>query len=676
MIWLASFPRSGNTFARNILYHVYGLPSSEFHRQTEFEVDEGYERFPIVKTHLLPGQVRPADLKIPVVYLLRDGRDAITSVAHHTQDMVLPGTDFLQNMSEAIIAAEGSHFGGWSVNVLQWIKRADVVIRYEDLIADPKGQMERLRTIMDLPEPDWAKLPTFLKLKQEKNPYGVRAGAVEKEEEVAQKFFRKGKAGGWKEEMPPDLEALFWSCHGEVMEKTGYQKDGGWVDFETFQKRVEQIKRSAEDDRPNIKVLMEAQKLADQQRDGINRYVFSLCKAMDALQKEKGEYGHIDVDLLVNGEIVPLQQDLKITSKELEEREPPPWVVRTKAVFRKTLPDFLYYLLRRIYLWSPVRPFLKRKAMLQKWLQEQKNLRASNVFFTRYDLIHITLPQHYQYFRLMRHRFLVTVHDMTHVLFPGFHLKKNIRNARKGIRFLKKQDAQVIAVSEATKADLCRTEQIAESKVKVIAEAADAERFNRIYDRRIVEKVLEKYGLTGQVYFFSLATLEPRKNLRNTVAAFLKLKKKHPESSVKFVMAGKTGWKEKPEFLDHPDVMALGYVKDEDLSALFTAALGFCYVSHYEGFGLPLLEAMRCAAPVIYGYNSSMIEIVGDCGLAAKPDDAEDIAAKMEMLLTDAALCQTLKQNGYRRALEFSWEKAARETFDLYQSLIYPKTRH
>ncbi|HMR45009.1 MAG TPA: glycosyltransferase family 1 protein, partial [Saprospiraceae bacterium] len=357
-------------------------------------------------------------------------------------------------------------------------------------------------------------------------------------------------------------------------------------------------RRAPQQERPPIKVLLEAQKLADPQRDGINRYVYALCNAMRYLQKERSEFRHVHVDLLVGGAIVPLHQDLKVSSNELKGAQSPDWVAVSKNTFKKLLPGFIYRPLRRLYLESPARLLLEKQRLLMRLIREYKNLKSSRRFFAQYDLIHVTLPQHYQYFRLLQHNFVVTVHDLTHKLFPEFHLKSNVRNAERGMDFIKKKNAAVIAVSEATKADLIEIENIENQRIKVILEAADRERFNRIYDENTAANVLKKYGLEGQVYFFSLATLEPRKNLRNTLRAFLKLKEKYPGNPVKFALAGKTGWKEKPDYPDHPDILPLGYVNDEDLSALFTAAFGFCYVSHYEGFGLPLLEAMRCGLPV------------------------------------------------------------------------------
>lgn len=215
MIWLASFPRSGNTFLRIILHKVYGIPSSTFHAEADRPLDREYGSFPVVKTHLLPHQLRPSDPAIPAVYLVRDGRDALVSIAHHRSDIVAPGSDFRTNLKEAILAAEGSFFGGWSENVSQWLRRASLVIKFEDLIERPVECAEHLRPFLDLPEPRLEKLPSFEDLRSEDMPYGGDPAR-------RARFFRRGVVGAWKDEMPPDFQGLFWRLHGKIMEELGY----------------------------------------------------------------------------------------------------------------------------------------------------------------------------------------------------------------------------------------------------------------------------------------------------------------------------------------------------------------------------------------------------------------------------------------------------------------------
>ncbi len=225
MIWLASFPRSGNTFFRNVLFDVYGIASSEFHMETDKKVLKDFASFPVVKTHLLPHQL-PKDLQsMKSVYIIRDGRDALVSIAHHRKDIIAPGSNYYMNLLEAILARGGSFFGGWSVNVEKWTNKADIVIRYEDLIVDPIGQIERLREIITLPEPRLERLPTFQSLKKGVPQYGSGGEKIKNKEqkiERAHKFFRRGVVGSYKDEMPIMFQLLFRFKNKRLMKASNY----------------------------------------------------------------------------------------------------------------------------------------------------------------------------------------------------------------------------------------------------------------------------------------------------------------------------------------------------------------------------------------------------------------------------------------------------------------------
>ncbi len=226
MIWLASYPRSGNTFFRIVLHEVYGIESSTFHLESRYPVDPDYDKYPVVKTHLLPGQLVPRDPDIPAVYLVRDGRDALVSMANQRVDLIDSASDFRQNLKEAILAEGGSYFGGWSRNVSEWLKRAAVVIRFEDLIRDPVSSIERIRPLLDLPTPDLSRVPTFRDLKSREFKYGsgIEHGFSEdRRKKMLDKNFRRGKVGSWRDEMPEDLHRLFWELHGAAMKVLGYR---------------------------------------------------------------------------------------------------------------------------------------------------------------------------------------------------------------------------------------------------------------------------------------------------------------------------------------------------------------------------------------------------------------------------------------------------------------------
>ncbi len=225
MIWLASYPRSGNTYFRNILLEVYGLASSDFHLGIKKKLDPNFDKAAIVKTHLLPKQLPERLQKMPAIYLVRDGRDAMVSLAHHRLDIKKTGGTFLSNLFEISLGL-GNRFGvNWSEHVEIWSEKADLVIKYEDLIADPIKQTERLRSLINLPEPELSKLPTFKKLKEGSFEYGAGKDMSKNEavnKQHAQKFYRKGIAGSYKTEMPKAFQLLFWVLHRKQMKKLKY----------------------------------------------------------------------------------------------------------------------------------------------------------------------------------------------------------------------------------------------------------------------------------------------------------------------------------------------------------------------------------------------------------------------------------------------------------------------
>ncbi len=219
MIWLASFPRSGNTFFRNVLFDVYGIESGIFKPRS---TKKAAKKFNVVKTHMLPYEIAPSKLNIPAVYLVRDGRDAVISMAHQWADITEPGSDFNKNLRSIINPKRNEHFGGWSKNVELWLSRANIIIRFEDLITNPLVEIEKLRQLKNfiLPNPNVEKLPTF-ESQRNGNPKYSPSKKVKNS-----LFFRKGKIGGWKDEMSNEIHNLFWDIHGKTMEKLGYEYNG------------------------------------------------------------------------------------------------------------------------------------------------------------------------------------------------------------------------------------------------------------------------------------------------------------------------------------------------------------------------------------------------------------------------------------------------------------------
>jgi len=665
MIWLASFPRSGNTYFRNILFEVYGISSSTYHHETDYPVDANYADFPVVKTHLLPHQIEPRAPQIPAVYLVRDGRDATISLAHHRSDLVAPGSDLLENVDLSIRAAGGSFFGGWSENVRQWITRADIVIRYEDLIVDPIGQVERLRSIMDLPEPRRDRLPTFGQLKRGEAEYGAKqkvTGASDEIQHYASKNFRKGRSGTWKEELPEQQQLAFWHHHGEMMELLGYMPSG-------------ELDRSATDAYPHLttkfgrdtqisiqptRILIEGSKLADPYRDGVQRYSVELMRAIHwSVQWTSPD---ILIDVAVEGQIVPLRNALEaFDSRPDGAGKPLMFRIRhtAKQVLRQTLGDAQF---DRIWGW------LKR-TISRRFLNRVKS-DGSGGKPTSYDLVHVLLPQNAPLISEVDGPRVCTIHDVTDRTHPHFHTAVNRNAAHLGMQQLRDAvGTSYIAISESTKRDLLQEyPYIDESRIRLISESIDRHHFSPTYHAERKQWIRRMLGVGEAPFLLTLSTLEPRKNLLNVLRAFEDLKRTGHYPDLKLVCAGNRGWMNRSEYkslLRIPDVVFPGFIDEEWLPDAYSEAVGLCYVSHYEGFGLPILEALACGTPVLCGKNSSQPEVAGAVGVYADAEDIDAIAEGMKELL-EAGEHPEIMRTCMHQSWNFSWYRVARETLQYY----------
>ena len=230
MIWLASYPRSGNTFFRALVYEVYGAHTHEFYdrhgdpassealrtifgaatTRPSLEEMKSAEACYLVKTHEMP------DDDCPAIYLVRDGRDALVSHAHFVlqHDERVPPDAHRARYDDTLkmLIETDASFGGWSGNVRAWTTRSTgtTIVRFEELIERPLACLRR--TMADvgypLPERPSPRIPTFGELQQKVPP-----------------VFRKGRVGSWREEMCKELQELFWIGHGDVMHAMGYSRD-------------------------------------------------------------------------------------------------------------------------------------------------------------------------------------------------------------------------------------------------------------------------------------------------------------------------------------------------------------------------------------------------------------------------------------------------------------------
>jgi glycosyltransferase involved in cell wall biosynthesis len=184
-----------------------------------------------------------------------------------------------------------------------------------------------------------------------------------------------------------------------------------------------------------------------------------------------------------------------------------------------------------------------------------------------------------------------------------------------------------------------------------------------------VKEVLDKYKIK-KPYVLSVATQEPRKNIQKLLDVFEKIISERPE--FRLVLTGKYGWG--PGFHSPENVIWTGYVPQEDLVALYSGCRVFIYPSLYEGFGLPVLEAMACGAPVVTSNNSSMAEIAKDAAILVDPRSEGQIKKAIDMVLDlNMENYQKMVKASINRAKRFTWEKCARETLAVYQDLVPQK---
>ncbi len=198
-------------------------------------------------------------------------------------------------------------------------------------------------------------------------------------------------------------------------------------------------------------------------------------------------------------------------------------------------------------------------------------------------------------------------------------------------------------------------------------------KFRSDIDADEVDRVIRKYGLT-RPYIFHIGTIEPRKNLTRLVAAFAQLSDSFPSHSL--VIAGMNGWKcaelyERVSNLHlQSRVVFTGFVAEEDKPGLIAGAEVFVYPSLYEGFGIPVLEALACGTPSLASNVSAIPEVAGDAALLVDPRNADDIARGLESLLADADLRASLRAKGIRQAGRFSWSQTTEETLKIYATAV------
>lgn len=265
------------------------------------------------------------------------------------------------------------------------------------------------------------------------------------------------------------------------------------------------------------------------------------------------------------------------------------------------------------------------------------------------------------------------IHDISYEHFPEFFRLRDVIRAKLTIRHTARNCSHVLTVSEYSKQDIARTYKVPETRITVTYNGV-AESFFEASRHSLSHEARARLGIKGP-YILAVGNLQPRKNIKGLLRAFSLLLNDTPALPHQLVLVGQKAFLYEGIF-ETLNTLGLvdrtvftGYVPDEDLPGLYASADAFAYPSFFEGFGLPPLEAMATGTPVVVGDNSSLPEVVGDCGLRVDVGKDEALAAALKRVLVDEELRDRLRREGPARAREFTWERTARQTLEVLEKV-------
>lgn len=266
---------------------------------------------------------------------------------------------------------------------------------------------------------------------------------------------------------------------------------------------------------------------------------------------------------------------------------------------------------------------------------------------------------------------VLSVYDLAFLINPEWCSPRIVGPFTRRIRQFAREADRILASSEATRRDIVALLEVPEEKVRITYGAAD-ESLGPVAREYAASRVAHAFGI-AQPYLLYVGTIEPRKNLEGLVSAFKRIA---PDFNHRLVVAGSVGWNAQCALaaLDDPDiaprVTRLGFVPPDALAALYSAADALVFPSHYEGFGLPVVEAMTCGCPVITSNVASLPEAGGNAAVYCDPRDPDTLTHAMQRVLAEPGLRSRMIALGYDQARRFSWRDCAESTFKAYGEVI------
>jgi glycosyltransferase involved in cell wall biosynthesis len=273
-------------------------------------------------------------------------------------------------------------------------------------------------------------------------------------------------------------------------------------------------------------------------------------------------------------------------------------------------------------------------------------------------------------------KLVTTIHDISFNYFPEYIKKSDLFFLKTFIPRSIRKSYRVIAVSKYSREDIIKFYQSSDEKVDYTYNGIDFERFNQIFSESRKEDVRKKYRLPENFVLY-IGTLQPRKNIPALVDAFSVLMEKNDQKDLKLVIAGNRQARNFDPRIDEviekynlqKNVLFPGWIDEEDKPALYKLANCFVFPSLYEGFGIPIVEAMAAGTPAVCSNKTSLPEVGEEGVLLVDPENKEEFAKNINKILTDENFRVDLAKNGIEQAKKFSWQKTAMKTLEIYKQL-------
>ena len=267
---------------------------------------------------------------------------------------------------------------------------------------------------------------------------------------------------------------------------------------------------------------------------------------------------------------------------------------------------------------------------------------------------------------------ITTVHDLSHIHYPQYHPAERVQLLEQSLGESIERSARIIAVSEYTKQDICDYFGVRASKIDVVSPAV-SDSFRTVYSESDLHLVRQAHGLPDR-FILSVATIEPRKNIQGLLRAYsqfpTELRNQFP-----LVLVGLKGWlTEEVEKLLKPmveagQVIRLGYVEQAHLPMIYQAATCLAYVSFFEGYGMPIAEAMAAGLPVLASERSSMPEVAADSAILVDPEDIDAITQGLRQIVENPQLCQQMSDLGKEASAMYTWQASAEKLIEAFQKV-------